>query len=127
MVDQRSVNVRKAGRGEVEVLESHLGQFAHNHVHNLVTASEMVVEGDCHSVLEAAEPDGILQCNHLGLNLLKILAECGVFRGLTRVHLLAHCGGNLIDKRRPFPYITHKLPPLLICLKRWRDRWCAEP
>ena len=65
MVDQRSVNVRKAGRGEVEVLESHLGQFAHTHVHNLVTASEMVVEGDCHSVLEAAEPDGILQRDHL--------------------------------------------------------------
>ena len=65
MVDQRGMNVRKAGRGEVEILEPHLGQFAHDHIHNLVSASEMVVEGDCHSVLETAESDGILKRDHL--------------------------------------------------------------
>ncbi len=59
--DQRGVDIGKAGRRQMQVLEAHLGQFVHHHIHNLVTAAEMVVEGDRHPVLEAAFDDGLLK------------------------------------------------------------------
>ena len=127
MVDKRSVNVGKAGCCEMKILESHLGEFADNHVYNLVTSSEVVVERDCHSILKPTEFNGFFQGNHLGMNLLKVLAESSVLRCLTCIHWLAHYCGFLTYKRSSIFYATHKHPPLLKCLMRWQGQWYAVP
>ena len=82
VLNERGMDIRKAGCGKVKILESHLRKSADNHIHDLVSASEMVVERNRHSVLQAAEPDGVVQCNHLGFDLLEVFAECSVLRSL---------------------------------------------
>ena len=50
MFYKRFVDIGQAGCRQFEVLEPHLGKFIHNHVHNLVSAAEMVVETDGHAI-----------------------------------------------------------------------------
>ena len=51
MFNEWGMDIRKAGCGKVKILESHLRKSADNHIHDLVSASEMMVERNRHSVL----------------------------------------------------------------------------
>jgi hypothetical protein len=57
------MNVRQAGGGQLEVLETHPGQTINNHVHHLVSSAEMMVERDGHAIPETTAPDGFFQGN----------------------------------------------------------------
>ena len=82
----------------MEVFEAHLGEFGDNHVDNLVTAAEMVVEGDGHAVLETRAADSLLEGDNLAVFLLVVPAEHAVLGFLSLlIYCLAHftgLGGN---------------------------------
>ena len=92
------MDVRQRACGKGQVFDAHFGDFIHNHVHNVISVAEVVVERNRHAVPKAGQAD----CFCKGRNNLVLRAHAlveGFLRLRGRAGKAAVLRGNFIDVR----------------------------
>ena len=64
MLNQRGVDIRKGACSKGQILDAHFGDLLHNHIDNIVTIAEVMVEGNCHPIPKAGKPNCLFQGRH---------------------------------------------------------------
>ena len=79
----------------MQVLEAHLREFVNHKVHHLIAAAEMMMERDCHPVLQTAQTDSLFERDEFRARLLEFAAGSRDFLdlfGICRFAELLGCG-----------------------------------
>ena len=115
VLDERFVHVLQARSCEVQILESHLCELSHNHVHHLVSTAEVVVERYCHAVLQSRVANSLLERHEFGAFLLQFEARRDVLVCLyIIIYALSHCLSYLLGEGMSFVQCAHAMSSCLI-------------